>query len=44
MIVPVESVNVHNAIPNLTWLLPMAKSLPHDRVYHFEIQEVMEAA
>jgi 8-oxo-dGTP diphosphatase len=43
VVVPVSSVTVQNAIPNLTWLLPMAKSLTYDRASHFEIHEVMEA-
>lgn len=44
VVVPVSSVTFKNSIPNLTWLIPMAKSLTYDRASHFEIQEVMETA
>lgn len=34
-----KSVNVFNAIPNLTWLIPMAQSMPYDRTEVFQIME-----
>lgn len=36
---PVDSVSVLNCIPNLTWLIPMAKSMSYDRSTHFTIAE-----
>lgn len=39
VVVPVSEVTVHNAIPNLTWLIPMGKSIPHDRTHTFLIEE-----
>jgi 8-oxo-dGTP diphosphatase len=35
----INSLTVFNCIPNLTWLIPMAKSLEYDRAKHFEITE-----
>lgn len=40
VVVPVDRVNATNAIPNLTWLIPMAKSMQYDRANLFKIQEV----
>jgi 8-oxo-dGTP diphosphatase len=38
------SVNVHNAIPNLTWLIPMARGLRHEiiprRAIRLELTEI----
>ena len=39
VLVSFSQINVKNAIPNLTWLIPMAKSMMYDRAKHFEIQE-----
>ena len=39
-ILPVESVTVENdCLPNLTWLIPMAKSMEYERATIFNIQE-----
>ena len=38
-IVDLEDVNVETCIPNLTWLIPMAKSLSYDKARAFAIQE-----
>lgn len=35
----VDEITVNNAIPNLTWLIPMAKSLVHDRATRFSTEE-----
>jgi 8-oxo-dGTP diphosphatase len=40
VVIPVDEVTVHNAIPNLTWLIPMSKSLVFDRADSFHVQEV----
>ena len=37
--VPVENINHRNAIPNLQWLIPMAKSMEYDTANLFRIQE-----
>lgn len=37
--VPTDTVNVHNAVPNLTWLIPMARSIVWDATNTFQIQE-----
>jgi hypothetical protein len=37
--VPVDSISVWNCIPNLTWLIPLAKSMPYDRSKLFYIME-----
>jgi 8-oxo-dGTP diphosphatase len=42
VIVPTNDVTVVNAIPNLTWLIPLAKSMKHDRCRFFSIQENYE--
>ncbi len=39
VVVPVEEINEANAIPNLTWLIPMAKSMIYDGANLFKIQE-----
>lgn len=39
VVVPVSEVTVKNAIPNLTWLIPMAKSITHDAAVTFNITE-----
>ena len=41
MIVDHRTITVHNSIPNLTWLIPMVKSLAHDRADRFHIQEIV---
>ena len=39
-ILPVEGVTVDNdCLPNLTWLIPMAKSMEYERATIFHIQE-----
>lgn len=35
----IEELTVFNCIPNLTWLIPMARSMEYDKAKHFEIQE-----
>jgi 8-oxo-dGTP diphosphatase len=37
--VDIDSVTVENSIPNLTWLIPMAKSMGYDSAKHFTITE-----
>jgi 8-oxo-dGTP diphosphatase len=41
-----HSVNVHNAIPNLTWLIPMAMGLRHEisprKAIRLELTEIYE--
>lgn len=37
---PTDRVNVFSCIPNLSWLIPMAKSMPFDRVSKFSITEI----
>ena len=39
VVLPVADVTVFNSIPNLTWLLPMARSVIHESVGTFYIQE-----
>ena len=39
VVIPVKEVTVDNAIPNLTWLIPMAKSMKYDKCRFFSIQE-----
>lgn len=39
VVVPADRVNEANAIPNLTWLIPMAKSMQYDSANLFKIQE-----
>ena len=39
VVVDTDQINYANAIPNLTWLIPMAKSLEHDAANLFEIRE-----
>lgn len=39
VIFPTEKVNVFNCIPNLTWLIPMAKSMPWDSAWAFTVME-----
>lgn len=39
---PLFDVSLTNAIPNLTWLIPMALSLEHDRAEAFVVQEVVQ--
>lgn len=38
-VVPWKHVDVTVAIPNLTWLLPMAKSVVHERASAFHVKE-----
>ncbi len=38
-VVPWKHVDSTVAIPNLTWLLPLARSISHERAYAFHIQE-----
>ena len=40
VILPIHEVTVNNAIPNLTWLIPLSKSIPYDAAKSFYIQEV----
>jgi len=40
VVLPVGQVSVVNAIPNLTWLIPMAKTIVHESVGSFDIREV----
>lgn len=44
VVVPVLSVDVFNAIPNLTWLIPMAHSMQFDQADSFVVNEVYGAA
>ena len=39
VVLPVADVTVYNSIPNLTWLLPMARSIPYESTHTFYIQE-----
>ena len=39
IIIPTKDVTVVNAIPNVTWLIPLAKSMRHDRCRYFSIEE-----
>lgn len=41
-LVPIKEVSVENAIPNLTWLLPMAQSMYLDKASSFQIREVYQ--
>lgn len=38
--IPCDTINHVNCIPNLTWLVPMAKSMEHDSANLFKIEEV----
>lgn len=38
--IPCDRINYVNCIPNLTWLVPMAKSMGHDSANLFKIEEV----
>ena len=40
VVVPTFFVNTTNSIPNLTWLIPMAKSMRYDSADEFSISEV----
>jgi 8-oxo-dGTP diphosphatase len=42
VVLPVKDVTVENAIPNLTWLIPLAKSLKHYKCRFVSIQENYE--
>lgn len=42
VVLPVKEVTVANAIPNLTWLIPLAKSMKHYRCRFVSIQENFE--
>jgi 8-oxo-dGTP diphosphatase len=42
VVLPVKDVTVANAIPNLTWLIPLAKSMKHARCRFVSIQENYE--
>lgn len=35
----IEFLQAHEVIPNLRWLIPMALTMKHERIDHFEIQE-----
>lgn len=35
----ISEINANNSIPNLTWLIPMARSIPHENTTTFHIQE-----
>lgn len=39
VVVPISEINVNNSIPNLTWLIPMAKSMNCDNAEVFYITE-----
>jgi len=39
VVIPVSEATTKNCIPNLTWLIPMAKSMVADRAKHFSITE-----
>ena len=39
VVVPVNTVNVFNALPNLSWLMPMAAAMPFDRAKELHIWE-----
>jgi len=39
VVLPISEITVENAIPNLTWLIPMAKSLAHERTHTFLVEE-----
>ena len=38
--IPCDRINHANCIPNLTWLVPMAKSMEYDSANMFKIEEV----
>jgi hypothetical protein len=42
-VVSISTITVANAIPNLTWLIPMALTIGHDTTAKFEITEVPAA-
>jgi 8-oxo-dGTP diphosphatase len=39
VLVPLQEVTVQNSIPNLTWLIPMARSIWHNRAQSMVIEE-----
>lgn len=39
VVLPISDITVENAIPNLTWLIPMAKTLPVERAHTFHVRE-----
>ena len=39
LVLPIAQINAINAIPNLTWLIPMARNFGYDRASRFSIKE-----
>ena len=39
VVLPISEITVENAIPNLTWLIPMAKTIISERTHTFHVQE-----
>ena len=39
VVLPISEITVENAIPNLTWIVPMAKSIFSERTHTFHVQE-----
>lgn len=39
VVIPISEVTVENSITNLTWLIPMAKSMARERAKHFSVKE-----
>ena len=39
VVIPISEVTSENSIPDLTWLIPMAKSMVAERAKHFSIKE-----
>ena len=40
VVVPIESINATDCIPNVTWLIPMALSMDYDNAQAFVVTEV----
>jgi len=39
VVLPISEITVENAIPNLTWLIPMSKSIFNEHTHTFHVQE-----
>jgi 8-oxo-dGTP diphosphatase len=40
VVMPIAEVSLHNAVPNATWLIPLALSVGHDTTAQFAITEI----
>jgi 8-oxo-dGTP diphosphatase len=39
VVLPISEITIENSIPNLTWLIPMSKSIFIERAHTFRVQE-----